>query len=362
MGTIVATPNQSFLCKHMEFRIAAALAVFLQDLGYNVASSWLAYKENPGSSIFYPSGWRKDSQHFDVRPSGQRKASTVEISFRNARWDGTKSNIKYGEVTLDHKVIESNAAKTKIIKNGTDGEVHVSYEESQELKNSFSSSVTKGVTLDMTKTKDASADVSTTAGAEVAGVKAEVSMAAHLGVSESKSESQSSELGREKAEEGTRSESIAIEFDAKPHSNYLVSVTYQNEQTRQPYDINGVMDFDIVISPQDRYWQDKANRRYRPHGNIKLTGIAGLIQFISGFDTNYPGMYGYWHYAPGQVKNAIDWIQNPENQRIQISGINQASLDSNASYEVKLLGSDIPLNWRTCQSRTLKRYPDNEWP
>ena len=342
MGTIMTTPNQSFLCKHMEFRIVAALAVFLQDLGFNVTSSWSAYKEDPGASIFYPTGWRKDSQHFDVRPSGNRRASTVKISFSNARWDGTKSNINYGEVTLDHKVIESNAAKTKIIRNGTDGEIHVSYEESEELTNSFSSSITKGVTLDMTKTKDASADVSTTAGAEVAGVKAEVSVAAHLGVSESKSESRSSELGREKAEEGTTSESIAIEFDAQPHSNYLVSVTHQSEQTRQPYDINGVMDFDILIKPQDRYWQDKANKKYRPKGNILLTGIAGLIQFISGYDTNYPSMGGYWHYAPKQVKDSLDWIQNPENQRIQISGINQANLDSNAGYEVKLLGADIP--------------------
>ena len=342
MGTIVATPNQSFLCKNMEFRIAAALAVFLQDIGFNVANSWSAYKENPGKTFFYPVGWRKDKQNFYARPSGSRKASTVGIIFSNARWDGDKSDMNYGAQTLDHKVIEQNAAKTKVVKNGTDGDLHVSYEESEELTNSFSSSVTKGVTLDMSTTKDASVDAGTTISGEYAGVKAEVSLAAHFGISSTRSESKSNEIGREEAEEGTKSEAVAIEFNAKPLSNYLVSITYENEQTRQPFNIDGVMDFDILISAQDRYWQNTGNRSHRPHGDIKLTGIAGLIQFVSGYDTDYPSMEGYWSRAPQQVKNAMDWIQNPENRHIQVSGINQANLDSNASYEVKLLGSAIP--------------------
>ena len=70
-------------------------------------------------------------------------------------------------------------------------------------------------------------------------VSAEASLAAHFGISETRSESKSSELGKEKAEEGTTSESIAIEFDAEPRSNYLISITKENEQTRQPFDING---------------------------------------------------------------------------------------------------------------------------
>ena len=343
MGQITATPNQSFLCKNMEFRIAAALSLLLQDLGCNATQrDWSSYRHNPGTSCFYPSAWRKSNQYFDVRPSGTRKASTVRVTFRNARWDSEQSDMHYGPQTIDHKVNEANAAKTKIIKNGTDGELHVSYEEAEELTNSFSSSVTKGVTLDMNTTKDASVDAGTTISGEYAGVTAEVSLAAHLGISQSRSESKSSEIGREKAEEGTKSESIAIEFDAEARSNYLVSITYENEQTRQPFDIDGVMDFDISLHPQDRYWQNTHNRGFRPHGDIHLTGIAGLIQFVSGYDTDYPSMQGYWDRAPAQVKNAMDWIEDSKNRRIQVSGISQASLDSNASYEVKLLGAAIP--------------------
>ena len=342
MGQIVATPNQSFLCKNMEFRIAAAVAVLLQDLGYNVANNWSAYKENPGSSLFYPVSWRKDKQDFWARPSGTRKASTVGIYFKNARWDGEKSAMNYGPQTLDHKVVENNAGKTKIIKNETDGLLHVSYEESEELTNSFSSSVTKGVTLDMTRTKDESVDAATKISGGYAGVSAEVSLAAHFGISETKSESQSSEIGKEKAEEGTKSESIAIEFDAEPRANYLVTITKENEQTRQPFDINGVMDFDINIQPRDAYWQPTGNSGHRPHGEVGLVGIEGLIQFVSGYDTDYPNMQGYWDKAPSQVKNAMDWIQNAENRRIQVSGINLASLDGNADYDVKLLGAAVP--------------------
>ena len=343
MGLIVATPNQSFLCKAMEFRIAAAVAVLLQDLGYNVAIHGAAYKGSPGEACFYPTGWRKGSQHFALRPAGSRKASTVAIHFQNARWDGSQSDIDYGAQTLDHKVIENDAGKTKIVKNSTDGELHVSYEEAAELTNSFSSSVTKGVTLDMTRTKDESVDASTTISGEYAGVKAEASLAAHLGVSESKSESKSSELGKEKAEEGTKSESIAIEFDAKPLSNYLVSITKENEQTREPFDIKGVMDFDITIKPDNRYWRKTGNSDHRPgQGLVDLVGIEGLFQFVCGYDTDYPGMQGYWRKASRQVKNAMDWIQDPENRRIQVSGVNLASLDSNEDYEVKLLGADVP--------------------
>ena len=343
MSQIIATPNQSFLCKAMEFRIAAAVAVLLQDLGYNVAMHATAYKTSPGQACFYPTGWRKGNQDFDLRPSGSRKASTVGLHFENARWDSSGNcKLVYGPTTLDHKVVENNDAKTKIIKNETDDELHVSYEESEELTNSFSSSVTKGVTLDMTKTKDKSLDVGAKISGSYAGVEAEASMAAHMGVSESESESRSSELGKEKAEEGTKSESIAIEFDAKARSNYLLSITKENEQTRQPFDINSVMDFDINVHAKDEYWQNTINSGHSPHGKINLMGIEGLVQFVLGYDTDYPAMLNYWHKAPSHVKDAMEWLQEPENRRIQVSGINLANLDKNADYDVKLLGSSVP--------------------
>ena len=332
------TPNQTYLAKGMEFRLAAAVAVVLADLGYNVASAGPAYQEHPGAACFYPTGWRRASQHFDVRPSGSRKASTVEIRFSSARWDTENSDLEYGSMTLDHKVLENDEGKTKIVKNNTTGELHVSYEEEVDLTNSFSSSITKGVTLDMTT--DASVDASVTVKGEYAGVGAEATVAAHFGVSESKSTSE--EIGKEKAVEGTHAESLAIEFDAEPWTFYLVQITYENVQTRQPFDINGIMDFDIEVRPQNRYWQGTGNSRHRPRGNVKVRGIAGLLQFVYGYDTDYPTMQGYWDRAPDQVKSAIAWIATPENRRIQASGTSQASLDSNEDFEVKELGAAIP--------------------
>ena len=53
-------------------------------------------------------------------------------------------------------------------------------------------------------------------------------------------------------------------------------------------------------------------------------------------------MQGYWAKAPDRVQRAMDYISKPENRRIQVSGINHESLDSNATYNVEQLGSTIP--------------------
>ena len=344
MGKIIATPNQSYLCKNMEFKIAAALAVLLVDLGYNVHEDSDAYNTQPNNTSYWPSGWRINNQYFHLRPFGDRQWPTVDLIFKNARWDGEQSKFDYGKETLDHQVVESDEGKTKIVENETNDKLHIAYEEEEELTNSFSSSITKGVTLDMTQTKDASVDSTTTVSGEYAGFKAETSLAAHFGISQSKSESKSSELGKEKSEEGTKKASIAIEFDAKALSNYMVQITKKNEQTRQPFSIDGVMDFDFMIKANHEYWQESRNRHYRPggKGNINLIGIEGLIQFVFGYDTNFPSMQNYWNNAPDQVKRAVDWIQDAKNRRIQVSGVSLASLDSNAHYDIKPLGSTIP--------------------
>ena len=201
------TPNQSYLVKQMQWKIAAALAVLMQDQGANITTKTREDKayDNPNDILWWPSGWRKDDQKFKTRlhksVSGYH---ACVIRFSNARWDSQLSDLHYGEKSIDHKVNEREDGKTKIVHNDTDSPIHVAYEESVELTNSFSSSITKGVTLDMGM--EAGVDTSLTVKGGYAGVEAEATVAAHFGVSKSKSES--TEEGKEESEEGTKSESL----------------------------------------------------------------------------------------------------------------------------------------------------------
>ena len=222
------TPNQSYLVKNMQFRMAAAVVVLLDDLGYDVPRRPGAYRHQPGDAIFYPTGWRKDKQTFTARPHGSWKTPRIRLAFASARWDSTASDLKYGPETIDHKAIENDAGKTKIIRNGTDGQIHVSYEESTELTNSFSSSITKGVTLDLTEDAEVASEQKVSG--SYAGVSAEVGLSEKFGISKSKSKS--TEVGKEQAEEGTKNESLAIEFDAAAHSNYLVEITKREREDK----------------------------------------------------------------------------------------------------------------------------------
>ena len=173
-----------------------------------------------------------------------------------------------------------------------------------------------------------------------AGVSAEVSVSEKFGISRDKSKS--TEEGKEESKEGTTNESLAIDFDAAPHTYYLVEIKKEAEQTSQPYDINGIMNFDIEMHFNN---VDTAatSAHFRPHDKvITLVGIDGLEQFVQGYDTRYPSMEGYWRKAAGWAKHAIEWIDEPENRRIQASGISHANLQSNADYDVETLGNGVP--------------------
>ena len=328
---MAVTPNQSYLVKQMQWKIAAALTVLMRDRHANVP--WYAVGKDPNSVLWWPSGWRVNEQMFKTRLGYSRAGNHASIiHFSNARWDGQNSDLNYGPRTIDQKVNERQDGKTKVIHNDTDGPLHVAYAESVDLTNSFSSSITKGVTLDVTK--DASVDASVTVKGEYAGVGAEATVAAHMGVSESKQTS--SEEGREKGEEGTTSESIAIDFDADPDSYYIVDVKKENEQTSEPFDVDGVMDFDFHL---DSYrWDGKFEHK----STLDLSGVAALEQYVRGYDTDHPDLHGYWETAPKIVKEAINFVMDPENRRIQVSGINHASLDSNVNYDVEKLGDHVP--------------------
>ena len=318
----------------MQWRLAAAFTAVMRDIDGNVPKVDRAW-DAPEKVLWWPTRWRQTYQLFKARLGIIAKGfHASEVWFENARWDSQASEMRYGAKSIDQKVNERQSDKSKIIHNATDAELHVSYEEAVERTNAFSSTITKGCTLDMTK--EAGVDTSVTVGAEYAGVKAEASVAAHFGVSQTKSES--SELGKEESEEGTESESLAIEFDAKPRSYYLVEVTKENERTSQPFDINGVMDFDIVLT----IWNHRDSPLFPGKNKLRFAGVDEFEQFVRGFDTNHPGMSGWWEKASQDARNAVAFILTPGNRRIQVSGISHASLDSNANYSVELLGDHAP--------------------
>ena len=51
----------------------------------------------------------------------------------------------------------------------------------------------------------------------------------------------------------------------------------------------------------------------------------------------------------GRVQNAVTRILDPAMRHIEVSGTNQASLESNADYHVEPLGKRCRDTWRTCR-------------
>ena len=327
---MATVPNQSFLVKNMTTKMAACLAGFLHevtDKTWWVGGAW----GNPFAVLYYATGWRKNAMKFAYRRNpGDNSGKLNSLEFNNARWDPNKSQVNYGPKKLAQNVEVSDDAKTKIIENDSDTEVHVAYEEAVELTNSFSTNVTEGMTLDM------SASSETTVSGEYAGVSAEEKVTLSMGVSTSKEES------KEKSEEGTQSESLSIDFDAKPRSYYMITITKEHQTTYQDFEAEGVMDFDTQIYLEGNHG-GRLGKHY-PGNYVKVQGIDGLDQFFKGYDTAFPAMQGYWGSTYTRAKNGINWIMNPENRRLSIKGTNQASLESNADYKVEQLTHGIPDN------------------
>ena len=328
----VPTPNQSYLAKQMQWRMAAALGSVARDFGVNAKSVWGCWNGSPGKSTWYPTAWRIADQKFFYRPAWGGGSGGAHVVFSNPRFDPLRGNIWYGDKRIAQNVQENIDAKAKIIRNTTDGLIKVTYGESVEVTNSFSSAVTKGVSLDMT----ASAASTQTVSGEYAGVKAEVSLTEQFGISKSESE----EEQKEASEEGTKSESLSIEFDAEPRNNYLVTISKEHATTYQPFKIQGVMDFDFRLHIPRASNQQHSG--YYPGSDVHVIGVDGFAQFIHGYDTDYPKIGNFYDVCYSGTKQAIAYIINPANRYIEVEGTIEANLDSNASYQVEQLGSDIP--------------------
>ena len=345
-------PNQSFLAKQMQNRLAAAIGSILFDLGVQARPrdrSWLP-GGTPNDVTWYPTTWRIGKQVFYYRPNWGGGGGNANVEFSNARFDPRLGNIWRGPKKVAQNVKVNDDAKTKIIKNDTGGAVHVAYEESEDVTRAFSSSVSKGVALDMTSEHGGTISSETTAEVKVSGeymgVTAEAGLSETFGVSKSssssKTESESKEEGKEKSEEGTKSEKLAIEFDAVHGAHYLLTISKEHETSYQPFKINGVMDFDIHLHMPRHTSDSQQHSSHHPGTDVRVIGMDGFFQFVEGYDTNYPKMEGFIHEAYSTTRKAYDWLQDPANRYIEIEGSAEASLESNADYHLELLGSSVP--------------------
>ena len=321
------TPNQSYLVKQQQIVVASCMASLVRELSYT--ANWApGIWTHPHTVVANPTGWRVTDQSVWLFPT-RGHVSWTRIHFTNARWDPNSSNVVYGDKKVAEDVNVNSTGKTKLIRNDSEAVVSVKYEESEDVTNAYSSSITHGLTMNMSVSSE------TTVSGSYAGVSAEEKVTAEFGVETTSEESQ------EKSQEGTKSSSVNIEFDAKPGQYYLVTITKEHKTTYQAFTIDGIMDFDIEIQMPGN--EGGRLGSHYPGNTVTTTGgVAGFLQFVYGFDTNYPSMQGFYDASYSRTKNGIRCVANNDRRRIQVSGVNQASLESNVDYHVEGLGTTIP--------------------
>ena len=321
------TPNQSYLVKQQQVIVASCMASMIKELSNT--TDWAPnIWDHPTTVVSSTAAWRVTDQSIWLFPRSSG-APYPRIHFTNARWDPNSSTVVYGAKKVAEDVNVNSDGKTKLIRNDTAGTISVKYSESEAVTNSFSSSITHGLTMNMSVSSE------TTVSGTYTGVSAEEKVTAEFGVETTSEESQ------EKAQEGTSEASVDIEFDAEPGQYYLITITKEHVTTYQPFTIDGIMDFDIEIQMPGN--EGGRLGHHYPGNTVTTTGgVAGFLQFVYGFDTSYPSMQGFYDESYGRTKNGIRCVASADNRRIQVSGVNQASLESNVDYHVEGLGNTIP--------------------
>ena len=125
-------------------------------------------------------GGAQTDQNFAFR--GNDGGHVSNVTYTNARFPPGSGDIHYGPKRIAQNAVVDNDAKTKVIRNDGDTVIHVRYEETESLTNTFSTNVTTGLTIDVTATSSTSVE------GEYAGVKASEAITTELGVDTSREE------------------------------------------------------------------------------------------------------------------------------------------------------------------------------
>ena len=335
--------NESFLIKGISAKAASCVLPFILDTGGRSGTGNLAIplESNPPSLNWGPDEWRKHllTQYWRAEtghwPYGPNMFSMFDrhdhrhnegVSFSDYRYDPELSKIDYGTPILVQNVEDKDTGKTKLFTNKTKEEIHVAYSESETLANSVEHSMSNSTHMDVTS--------ETTVSGSYAGVEAEQKLSTSFGVSfdESETENESQE----------QTEEVAIDFVIKPGEFVLVEVKKEHERTHTAFTVDGVLDFNMLIKWNHwrRHWW---KNHFQPKETISIANLHDFGQFMNGYDTNNPEMIGYLNAsATAVVHTALRKLLDPENRRVQCSGIKERVYENNVDYDISDLGGKIP--------------------
>ena len=324
-------PNESFFIKDIHAMAAACVAVFMHDTGAAVewyAGAWedTIIKETVAQNL-----WRIDSQNMYLLPKGYDRhdgRKSEGVYFSKPFYDPALSKITYGKDRKVDDAEETNDAQTRVFDNTKGVEyVKISFEESVTLENSVEHNISQGMSMDVTS--------ETTVSGSYGGVSAEEKLSIAFGVHFDESTTD--------AESKAQTQTLDIEFDVPPGKVLMMEIKKEQARIQTPFDVDGVLDFSI--SPKYYYWGGGRNSKYLGgKKSFNFSTLEEFQQFLLGYDTGEPSMQGYWaHAAVSRVKNAINHLLNPDNRRVQCSGIKDRILQENADYDVTdITGQPVP--------------------
>ena len=335
-------PNQSWYAKQQQIKLAAALAPLLHDLGCNVVDdpSDHAPWDKASRYVRPASSWRKDNMviEFWQQPDYHHKVTgRTTIRFSAARWQPGAGTIRKDPPQVAEKFETPLSDSDQIIHNGLEDPIHFAYSQEVTLTDTYGSSITKGLEQDLTVNTEASTE--TTISGEYAGVSAEQKVALSVGVEVSSAESR--EEAQEEAHEGARAEALAIEGDAPPHEYIKISHAATQQNTYQHKDIDSSLDYDFNFEMNEHHETEHYGGRL-PDRTVKAIGVSGLEQLVHGWDTDHPGMEGYWQKAAQRVKDGIAYATSAAARRITIELDEEAETQASPTYDIVPLGSDVP--------------------
>ena len=324
--------NESYEVKRVQLLTAACLAGLMHQLGGR-AIPWRAGAWNLANvrSIAHGDRWRKNYQHVDFHYDHHDGRKSEGISFSDVFYGPTTAFVEGTPVLLENVELRVDA-QSKVFDNSRGATpYHVAFEQEVALERSVSSHIASTFTLDVTETAEV------TAGAEFPGgsVEAKFGLETHQGWAEEKA--------KDEAENKSTSDTVALEFDVAPGAITLLEVIKDHQRERVPR--RGVFEIDFALILHFAHWRGDAHgSHYRRHGleDIKLQGLADLMQFVRGTNTAYPEMAGFWEDSracPIRVKNGINHIMAPANRSYYLDVPKERVFEKNADYRLTSLDS-----------------------
>ena len=280
--------------------------------------------------------WRKDKQVVFAHEDHHDHRKNSAVVFSSPRYDPNLSDIWYGKPVKIDDIDLVDGGESKVFDNRDHKEeMHVAFEQEITYENSVEHSFSSTMTFDTTL------ETETTVSGSYAGVEAEEKVTASFGFTDEKSESET------KAESESKTTKIAIDFTVPPGECTLLEIKKEKARTKQPFSVDGVLDFAILLDFYDwtdlHHWAND-NTKYLDtpkDRQLNFESVQDWVNWMKGQDTNYPKTHGML-VDHGNLWNNINGVQKTKNRHISLAGDKERTLEKNGSYKVTSLGSAIP--------------------